>query len=184
MKQRDAFAPQRQRNPELLGDRIVAGGLGDRPEVLAQRFQRRRIVRPAEQHVLGLAIQPGELAQQIPDVGADAEIVQLSRVNADPHADIITGAECVVRGCVGAVRASAECVVPVRECGARRCGATCGGAVLSARSRAAVPVRCSWHDAPRTRHVARTSHPRTSHLARCVYPPIARYAASSGQTSG
>ena len=37
VKERHAFALQRQRDLQLLGDRIVAGRLGDRPEVLAER---------------------------------------------------------------------------------------------------------------------------------------------------
>ena len=94
----------------------------------------------------------------------------------------VRGAECVVpvREC-GVRRCGATCVVLVRECAVPRCGATCGVPVLSARPCAAVPVRCSWHVARRTRHVAPTSHPRTSHPAlRLFYPPIAWYAAISG----
>ena len=38
VKQRDALAPERQRDRDLLGDRVVAGRFGDRPEVLAERL--------------------------------------------------------------------------------------------------------------------------------------------------
>ena len=43
------------------------------------------VLRSAEDDELRPVVHPREMAQQISDVGADAEIVQLARVDADPH---------------------------------------------------------------------------------------------------
>src|SRR6185369_3757724 len=71
---------------ELLRDRIIAGRLRDRPEVLSHRGQRAAIFWPAEDDELGVAVESRQLPKEVPDVGADSEIVQLSGVDADPHA--------------------------------------------------------------------------------------------------
>ncbi len=81
----DALAPERQRNPDLLGERVVRRRLDDRPEVFAKAPHRRVIVLPAEDHVLGVVIHPRQLAEEVADVGADAEVVQLAGVDADAH---------------------------------------------------------------------------------------------------
>ena len=57
----------------------------------AERRQRARVLRTAEQHELGLVVEPRQLPQQVADVGADAEIVKLPGVDADPHGAIIAG---------------------------------------------------------------------------------------------
>ena len=43
------------------------------------------ILGPAEDHVLRVVIDPRELTQEIADVGADPEVVELSGVDADAH---------------------------------------------------------------------------------------------------
>ena len=43
------------------------------------------IVGPAEDHVLRVVIDPRELPQEVADVGADPEVVELSGVDADAH---------------------------------------------------------------------------------------------------
>ena len=85
VKERHAFASDRERNTNLLGNRIVARGFHDRPEILAQRAERRPIAGPAEQDVLGLAIDPRQMTKQVADVSADPEVVELTRVDADAH---------------------------------------------------------------------------------------------------
>jgi hypothetical protein len=70
----------------LLRDRIIARRLGNRPEVLSNHRQRVAILWPAKDHELGLAIEASQLPQEVPDEGADAEVVQLSGVYSDPHA--------------------------------------------------------------------------------------------------
>ena len=85
VKERDAFAPEGERNPELFGDGIVARGFGDGPKVAPKRRKRRHVLGPAEHHEFRRLIDFRELTQQISDIGADAEIVQLSRVDADAH---------------------------------------------------------------------------------------------------
>ena len=86
MEQRDVLTLERQRDLELLGDRVVGGRFRDRPKVLAERAERRSIGRPAEQHELGVMIQPRQLPQQVANIGPDSEIVQLAGVDADAHA--------------------------------------------------------------------------------------------------
>ena len=44
----------------------------------------------AEQDVVRLAIDARELPQEVPDVGADAEVVELPGIDRDSHAAIIT----------------------------------------------------------------------------------------------
>ncbi len=89
VKQRDALPPQRERNPDLLRDRVIAGGLDHGPEVLAERSEGRGVRFPAQQHELRPLIDPCEMPQQIADVRADAEVMQLARVDADPHGHMI-----------------------------------------------------------------------------------------------
>ena len=52
VKQVDALALERQRNPNLLGERIVPGRLDDRPEVFPKAPHRLAIVGPAENDML------------------------------------------------------------------------------------------------------------------------------------
>ena len=89
VKQRHALALERERNLQLFGDRIVAGRLGHGPQVVTEGRDRRGILRAAQHHEVGVAIEPRQLPEQIADVGADAEIVQLPRVDADAHLDMI-----------------------------------------------------------------------------------------------
>ena len=65
--------------------RIMSGSIGHGAEVLAERGRDAHVLRPREQHVLCVPVDVRELTQQIPDVGADAEIVKLPRVDADAH---------------------------------------------------------------------------------------------------
>ena len=85
VEERHPLAHQRERDLHLLQDGVVAGRLRHRPEILAERRQRRAIVGPTENHEFGLAVHPRQLPQQVPDVGADAEVVQFTGVYADPH---------------------------------------------------------------------------------------------------
>src|SRR5262249_25578238 len=86
VKQSDLFTPERQGQLDLLGDRVVAGRFDHGPEVFAQRIERLAIVATAEENEFRVVIDAGKMAQQIPDVGADAEVVQLAGVYADSHA--------------------------------------------------------------------------------------------------
>ena len=47
--------------------------------------QRPRGRSAADQDVLGLAVDPRELPQDVPDVGADAEVVELAGIDGDAH---------------------------------------------------------------------------------------------------
>src|SRR5262249_5497883 len=105
VKQRDPLTPERERDANLFVQRVVGRRLRDGPKVFSERRQRLAVGRPAENHVLGLTIESGELPQQVPDIGADAEIMQLAGIYADPHARMISRAgwaggavTCSIRG--------------------------------------------------------------------------------------
>ena len=56
-----------------------------RAEVRPELRRHVDIVRPAQEDVLRLLIEPREPAQHVADVGADAEVVELPRVDGDSH---------------------------------------------------------------------------------------------------
>ena len=85
VEQIEPLAPHRERNRDLLGERIVPGAIGDGAEVLAERSRDAHVLRPRDEHIFRGLVDFRELAQQIPDVGADAEIVKLPRVDAYAH---------------------------------------------------------------------------------------------------
>ncbi len=79
------LARQHPRHVNLLAQRVVGRGFEHRPEVGPERRRNAEVALLAEQHVVGVVVEPGELAQQVADVGADAEVVQLARVDGDSH---------------------------------------------------------------------------------------------------
>ncbi len=89
MEQVRAGPPQLQRDRELLAEGIRAGRFRDGPEVLSQFRDDRGVLLPAQHHELGGGIQPCEVAQQVADVGADAEIPQFPGVDGDSHVNRI-----------------------------------------------------------------------------------------------
>ena len=94
VKQRDALAPQRQRNAELLGRGIVAGRFRNAPGSSRRATRHNACVgRRGRNDELGLPIEPRELPQQVADVGADAEVVQLPGVDANAHELMILGGQ-------------------------------------------------------------------------------------------
>ena len=58
---------------------------GDRPEVRPELAGDLDVLGPAQQDVLGLLIEARQPAQDVADVRADAEVVELARVDRDPH---------------------------------------------------------------------------------------------------
>ena len=82
VKERDAFTLERQRDAKLFGERVIASRFEHGAKVVAKRLDRGSIFQAAEQNELGVVIETRQLPQQVADVGADAEIVQLSRVDA------------------------------------------------------------------------------------------------------
>ena len=85
VEQVDALACQRHRQADLLGDRVGTRRFGDRAEIRADLPDRRAVLLAAQQHVLRLGVDPGQLEHQVPDVGADAEVVEFSGVDGDAH---------------------------------------------------------------------------------------------------
>ena len=85
VEQGHAFASKGEWNGELFCDRVVARVRHDWTEVRAERADRVCVLGSAQQHEIGLLIEPCQLAQQVPDVRADAEIVQFAGVYAYPH---------------------------------------------------------------------------------------------------
>jgi hypothetical protein len=74
---------------DLFADRIRARPVDDGAEVPAQLVGGRAVPLLAEQDVLGLAIDPGQVAQQVPDVRADAEVTEFAGVDRDAHGAFI-----------------------------------------------------------------------------------------------
>ena len=80
-----ALAGERERNPVLLGDRIGRRRFGHHPEVAAQHLAGLLVVWTAQHDVLRRLIEARELDEDVADVGANTEIVQLPRVNGNAH---------------------------------------------------------------------------------------------------
>ena len=85
VEQIDPLPGEACRDVDLLHHRIGFGGLHDGPKVRPQPAQRLAVVGSAEQDVLRLCVQPGQLAQQILDVGANPEVMEFPGVDRDPH---------------------------------------------------------------------------------------------------
>ena len=85
VEQRRAGAAETEGHRELLADRVVGRLLRDGTEVLTQRGGEAGVVAPGEKHVLGVVVEPRELAHEVADVRADAEVVQLAHVDRDSH---------------------------------------------------------------------------------------------------
>jgi len=85
VKEGHALAADRPGQRELLGDRVVAGAVRDGAKILAKGRNPGAIFGPAEQNELGVVVNPRELFEQVADVRADAKVVKLPRVNANPH---------------------------------------------------------------------------------------------------
>ena len=85
VEQRHAGAPQPPRDLDLLAQRVVVGARDHRPEARAQVGEPGHVGGAAEHDVLGVVVEPHQLLQQVLEVGADAEVVQLARIDADPH---------------------------------------------------------------------------------------------------
>src|SRR5215510_12428712 len=90
VKQIDTLAFERPGNLDLLRNRVVARLFRNRPEVLPKLRQGHLIFRTAEQHELRVVIETRQVPEQVANVGADAEIVQLPGVDADAHASYDT----------------------------------------------------------------------------------------------
>ena len=79
------LAPQDPRHVNLLAQRVVGRRLAHAAEVRPELRGDAQVGLTAEQDVLGIAIDPRELSQQVADVGPDAEVVELPRVDRDAH---------------------------------------------------------------------------------------------------
>ena len=85
MEEIDVPGQQPGRHHELLAQRVRLRGLHDRREVGPEAQHGVPVLRPAEEDVLGLLIQARQVLQQVPDIGPDAEVVQLAGVDRDTH---------------------------------------------------------------------------------------------------
>jgi hypothetical protein len=86
VEQIDASASDGRRDRNLFARRVMAGSFGHGAKVLSQLRCHPGVLRPAEEDVLRGPVDPGEAAEQIPEIRADAEIVELACVNRDSHA--------------------------------------------------------------------------------------------------
>ena len=80
-----AFAHQAERNANLFANRVRPRALGHAAEVRPELRRHVHILRPAQKDVLGLLIEPRQPAHHIANVGADAEVMELPRVDRDSH---------------------------------------------------------------------------------------------------
>jgi len=85
MKEIDLLAPEVERHGELLANRVRARSLRNGPKVLSETSSHVGICRPAEEQILGGLVDPREVPQQIANVGSDAVVAQLPRVDRYPH---------------------------------------------------------------------------------------------------
>lgn len=83
MEEIDARVPQRQRNAPLLGDRVMCRPLGQRLEPRAERLDERAVALPAQDDVVVVISASGERLDEVADVGANAEVVQLAGVDGN-----------------------------------------------------------------------------------------------------
>jgi hypothetical protein len=86
VKNVNLFAGDGDRDRDLLPNRIVTRTIDDWPEVRTEGADCLAVLRTAEQDVLARTIEPGEVTQEIPDVGTDSEVVQFAGINRDAHA--------------------------------------------------------------------------------------------------
>src|SRR6187549_352460 len=92
MKHVRLLAAQRPRHVNLLANRIVGRWFEDGPEVRAELIRYAEVGLLAEEDVLVVTIDPREVAEKVPDVGADAEIMELSGIDRDSHLPMIQAA--------------------------------------------------------------------------------------------
>lgn len=85
----ETLAPDREWNRDLLRDRIVRGTVRNSTKVFSERRGHAHILRSGEHYIFILPIDFGKLSEQIPNVGADTEIVKLSGVDANAHGVIL-----------------------------------------------------------------------------------------------
>ena len=76
-----ACAASENGSAELLADRVRPRGVDRRAEVLAERGRELAVRFLADQDVVGLAVESRELAHDVADVRADAEVVQLAGID-------------------------------------------------------------------------------------------------------
>jgi hypothetical protein len=79
------LASQRDRNANLLADRIRPGRLDDDSEVLPGDHDLVAVLWAAEQHVFRFPVDAPQLVDQISDISADAKVVVFPDVDGDSH---------------------------------------------------------------------------------------------------
>ena len=90
----------------LLAERVVGGRLQHGPKIRPELGSDIEIGGGTEENVLRVVIDACQLPQQVPDVGADAEVMQLPRIDSHPHSTDYIGAKGA-RGAMGAKGARA-----------------------------------------------------------------------------
>ena len=97
------------RNTDLLAQGVVRRRLPHSTEIVAKLGRNAHIGIPAEEDVFRVPIDPREVPQQISDVRADPEIMQLPYIDGHAHQRNDTSA---FRGLRSAVRTSDLCPLP------------------------------------------------------------------------
>jgi hypothetical protein len=89
MKDIRSLSVEHPRDVKLLANGVVFRRFKHRPEILAELGAYAEIRLMTEKDVFVVAIDTGEMPQQVSGIGADAEIVQFPRIDCDSHACII-----------------------------------------------------------------------------------------------
>src|SRR6187551_2279079 len=79
------FTQQYPRDMNLLAQRVVGRRLEDGAEVRPERRRDSEVGLRAQEDVLALLVEPRQVPQQVADVRADAEVVELPRIDRDSH---------------------------------------------------------------------------------------------------
>ena len=80
-----ALTAQHPRHVDLFTNGVVRRRLEHGAEVRPELGRDAEVGFTAQQHVFGVVVDPREMAQQIADVRADAEVVEFARIDRDSH---------------------------------------------------------------------------------------------------
>src|SRR5215207_7907571 len=80
-----AFANEAERNRELLGNRVRPRRFRHCAEVGTESVRDLCVLRAAQDDVISLLVESRQAKQDVSDVRADAEVVELARIDRYPH---------------------------------------------------------------------------------------------------
>ncbi len=81
----DAQSPQGGRNSDVLTDRVIGGSDPDGSEVRVEGADQLLVLPIAQEKILGLLVDARQVLDQVANIRADAEVVDLPDVEGDSH---------------------------------------------------------------------------------------------------